>query len=106
VQVKAYNGYCQSIPKAYTTDFICPAIDAVVQFTKRSGQWIIADGVNDVLRDRFPTMDVYHEDASHNFQPLFHSPETKWTELYTKHSTLETWRAKLHAGLPPGCYFE
>jgi hypothetical protein len=106
IQIKGYNGYCNYIPLSGTTDFICPAIDALVKFTKRNGQWVVADSANDVLRDRFPTMDIYHEDATQQFQPLYHSPETKWTELYTKHSTLETWRAKLGAGLPPGCYFE
>ncbi len=106
VQIKAYNGYCQYLPGAGSSDFVCPAIDAVVKFTKRSGQWIIANSANDVLRDPFPTMDVYNEDANHQFQPVFNSPETKWTDLYTKHSTLDTWRRKLNAGLPPGCYYQ
>jgi hypothetical protein len=104
VQIKAYNGYCPYIDGSYS--YVCPSIDALVKFTKRGGQWIVADPTNDVLRDKFPTMDIYNEDASHSFQSVYHSPETKWTELFTKHSTMETWRRKLNAGLPPGCYYQ
>jgi len=83
VDLKIVNADCAAVTSAFSAhlgpgqlisnfvDWLCPAIDATLTYSKVDGRW--TPTYQD--RDAFPTMDIWRKDSNGQLSTLYHSPE-------------------------------